>query len=334
MNYSEFAEYVKGKSISNIYLFEGDEDFLRDHCAGVIKKRALTDEFFDVHRIEGKNCIDSLSEAVENMPLFSVNKFIEVSGSGLLSAGKTNQDTALAARLLASLDNNIYIVFLEKEKLKKPENNPLYKLIKEHGIIVDCSIQNDEELKKGIMKKIFREKYKISPENAKLFVELSDRQMNTLNNEIDKIMAYKGDDKIITSKDIKELTTRSINIKIFSLLDALSQRKRDDAMVMLDEMLQLKEPEQKILFLITKNFIDMLKITQLKKKGASNGEIMKKMNEKFEFVIRKHIGFSRKFTEKEMVRIIKCCVRADSNIKEGIFAPRLSLEILIAEISA
>jgi DNA polymerase-3 subunit delta len=294
----------------------------------MIRDKVIENSSFDMHRFEGRNCGEKIADAIDSCPLFNTNKFITVKDSELFTpAGST--DAQMIADKIREMDPTTFIIFLET---KTDKRTALYKAVNKTGKILECGIQSDEELIKWAVR-VFKSKgYRLDPTLARKFIEMSDRKMNSIMNEIEKISAYMGDRKLITEEDIELLTTKSITNNVFKLLDAVSKRDRRSSIMILDEMIRLKEPEQKILFLISTNFIDMFKAVQAKKKYRNNSEIAKATGIMFEWKVRKLLEFSKKFTEKEIRNIIGYCIDADSNIKEGKYYPRLSLEVLISEI--
>ena len=153
--------------------------------------------------------------------------------------------------------------------------------------------KKEADLINWVRKSFKRDGYKISAETAREFVDISDRKMNSIKNEMNKIEAFKGEDNIIKYEDIMMLTTKNITNNIFDLTDAIAKRNKNDAIAILNEMIYLKVPEQKILFLISKNFIDMLIAVQLKKKLKSNQEIAKELGLRFDWLVESYLIFQR-----------------------------------------
>jgi DNA polymerase III subunit delta len=329
MTYSELKEQVVRNDLSNIYLFEGEEEYLQEFGTALIKNKVIADDNFDIHIIEGGGCLERLESMIDSFPLFNKCKFIEVRDSELFTAGNNNRVASLIEKI-TGMDKNTYIIFREAKTEKR---SALYSGIRQYIRTLSCEQQNDTELIKWVVK-IFKSRgFTIAYDIAKEFVEMSDRKMNSVMSEINKVLMFKEDDRAIRRSDIVLMTTKSITDNIFDLTDALAKKNKSGAVRILDEMITLREPEQKILYHITTNFLDMIKVMKLRKKNKSNQEIAELTGIKFDWKVRKLVDFSRKFTEDELKKMIGSCVKADSNIKSGLYDPRLSLEVLMLEIA-
>ena len=327
MNYSDLQKQLIKDDLVNVYLFEGEEEYLRDHCTTTLKDKVINDDSFDIHRIGGKDCADKINDIIDSSPLFNSSKFLIVQDSELFKTG--NGSIAFLLEKIKDIDKNTYIVFQEQ---KTDKRSSLYKSIKRYGRIYDCELQKEADLINWVRKSFKRDGYMLDQKTARKFIDISDRKMNSIKNEMKKIEAFKGDDKIIKDEDVELLTTKNITNNVFDLIDAIAKRNKNEAIDILNEMIYLKVPEQMILFLISNNFIDMLKAVQLKKKSKNNQEIASEIGIRYEWLVRKLLDFSKKFSFLELRTIITYCTKADENIKKGLYPARLSLEVLISEI--
>ena len=85
---------------------------------------------------------------------------------------------------------------------------------------------------------------KINSEAAQYLVAISENDMYTLRNEIYKLAAYVDPKTVVTVDDVKLIaipTIKSVILICWMLLQKDTQR----ALILLNDMLLLKEPEQK-----------------------------------------------------------------------------------------
>ena len=328
MKYSEFRKQIEKGDIPGICLFVGEEEFLRDYATTYLKNKIINDHKFDIHTVQGKNNTDKLADIINTFPIFNKSKLIIVRDSGLF-ARELGKEAEELIENISRPDNGNCIVFHED---KVDIKSALYKKIREDGLILDCGTQNDVELAQWAVNVFKKENFSLDVKLAEKFIDMSERKMKSIMNDIHKIIAYKGSNKLITREDIELMTTRSITDSIFNLLDAISSRNRNNAIYMLDEMIRLKQKEQYILYMISVNFMDMLNAVKLRKKNKSFREIAMETGIRYDWKVRKLLGYSKRFSEKEIQRIICCCAEADMNIKKGLYKGRLSLEVLISEI--
>jgi DNA polymerase III subunit delta len=329
MTYSELKDQVGKNNIGNVYLFEGEEEYLQDYGTALIKNKVIANDDFDIHVLEGSQDMEKFESVMDSFPLFNKNKLILVKHSELFTKTFNSRAEELIKKIL-DIDENTFMIFRE---IKTDKDSLFYKGIKKCLRTLSCEQQNDTELIKWVVKIVKSKGYTIDYDTARIFVEMSDRKMNSIMSEINKVLMYKEDDKTIKKNDVELITTKSITDTIFDLTDAVAKKNKDMAVKVLDEMMSLREAEQKILYLITVNFIDMIKVLKARKMNKSNLEIAEMTGIKHDWKVRKLLEFSRKFPENEIRRIIGCCVKADADIKSGLYVPRLSLEILLLEIT-
>ena len=136
MNYSDLQKQVKIDDIVNVYLFEGEEEYLQEHCAITLKDKIIKDDNFDIHRISGKNCADKINDIIDSSPLFNSSKFLIVRDSDLFKTG--NNSITYLIEKIKDIDKNTFVIFQEQ---KIDKRSSLFKSIKKYGRVFECNIQ-------------------------------------------------------------------------------------------------------------------------------------------------------------------------------------------------
>lgn len=96
---------------------------------------------------------------------------------------------------------------------------------------------------------------KISESDAAFLVGLLEPDMTFMRLEIEKIACYMGEKTEVTRGIISDIVTRSAKTRVFDLIDAMSQRKMSDAIRIMDELTELKEPVPLIMAMIGRQFL-------------------------------------------------------------------------------
>ncbi|MGN1148628.1 MAG: DNA polymerase III subunit delta, partial [Lachnospiraceae bacterium] len=97
------------------------------------------------------------------------------------------------------------------------------------------------------------------------------------------------------------------------------------------DLLALKEPPMRILFLIARQCNTLLQVKQLKNKGFDN----KKIGEKIGlpgFIAGKYVTQASRFKEKELKQAVVRCVEAEEAVKTGRMNDTMSVELLIMSV--
>ncbi len=94
-----------------------------------------------------------------------------------------------------------------------------------------------------------------------------DTFINNIRGELEKLFCYCMGRDVITAQDIEAVCTRQVSSQIFDMIDAVAQKKQKTALDLYYDLLTLKEPPMRILFLITRQFNLLLQVKELKNKG-------------------------------------------------------------------
>ena len=155
--------------------------------------------------------------------------------------------------------------------------------------------------------------------------------MNLLKNEVDKLRAYVVDKKSVSKEDIDLLCVNQVEDKIFDMIDAISEKKQQKAMELYDDLLYLQEAPMKILVLITRNFMQLLKIRFALDTGTPEAQIASTFGIRPYFV-KKYIAQAKSFTKEQLISCVRLCQEADTNIKTGRMRDKLATEMVILEL--
>ena len=89
----------------------------------------------------------------------------------------------------------------------------------------------------------------------------------------------------------------------------------------------------RILYLIARQFNTLLQIKELAVQGFSSQIIAERTGMK-EFVVRKNMGLTRKFSIEELKEALTDCVRSEEAVKTGIMNDQMAVELIIIRYSA
>ena len=78
---------------------------------------------------------------------------------------------------------------------------------------------------------------------------------------------------MITPQDVEDICTTQVTNKIFDMVSAITSRRTKRAMELYEDLLILKEPPMRILFLIARQFNQLLLLKDLSAKNASRAEM-------------------------------------------------------------
>ncbi|WP_265443453.1 DNA polymerase III subunit delta [Acetivibrio straminisolvens] len=327
---------IKNESLGKLYLFYGEEEYLKKFYLGKIEEIILRDDRTGLNKvvIEGKTEASKIVEACETMPFFAERKLVVVKKSELFNSkrsnsSKENKNDELV-EYLQNIPDYICLVFYEEDIDKRLK---IVGAVKKYGLMVEFPFQKPHELVKWAVKVFGSYGKTIDVSTASYLIDICEDGMAEILNEINKVVLYLGERQKVTVEDIKKVCTKSIKSRIFDLIDAIAERKLDLALKLLNDMIILKEPLPKILFMIAKQLKQLLELKLLFSKGMDEKEVCSKMGLN-PYAIKKMIRQSKCFSLEKLKSAVQEALDLDLSIKTGKINDRTAVEILICNLAA
>ncbi len=218
------------------------------------------------------------------------------------------------------------MVFVESEVDKR---NKLYKKVKDNGYAAELKKQDADQLMRWAAGILAKDGKKITRQVMEYFMERTGDDMENIRMELEKLICYTMGREVITKEDVEAVGTVHVTNRIFEMVTAIVAGNTRKAMDLYEDLLTLKEPPMRILFLIAKQFNQLLQVKELAGKGAQKSEIASKVKVP-PFVAGKLMAQARVFTRDQILSYVEFCVDAEEAVKTGRLSDRLAVELLIA----
>lgn len=318
-------EDIKTGQLKQAYLLYGEEAYLRKQYKDRLKAALCADgDTMNFHYYEGKEVnVSQVIDLAETLPFLAERRVIFIENSGLFKHGGEE-----LAEYLKTPCDTAYFVFIETEADKRSK---LFKAVSGLGSCVEFSAQDEETLKKWILSLIKKEGKNITPQGLNYLVAKTGTDMANIRMELEKLFCYCIDKDAIQPEDIDAICVTRISSHIFDMVNAIADRKQKIALDLYYELLALKEPPMRILFLIARQCNMLLQAKELKNKGYDN----KKIGEKIGlpgFIAGKYVAQASKFKTSELRRAVERCVEAEEAVKTGRMNDVMSVEVLIMSV--
>lgn len=248
---------------SNIYLLFGDEKYDLEKKVKQIKKE------FDKLEVGvnlfyiTKDNIDDLRDMVSEVTFFGNNKLIIIKNTNL----KFDID------ILKNIDEDVNIVIIEDSIDKRTSN---YKEINKIAIVQEFKMLDRKSMTTYVYDLLKRYNLNLTFDVADYFVEVCGLNKNNNINEIKKLVIFMDDKNTITKDDIDKICSKTLNAKIFDVLNKIVNKDTKNAIKMLDDILKQKESIIKIYIMLYKQIKQMYMIKYLKQKNEN--DIATKLN--------------------------------------------------------
>lgn len=312
---------IKTGEFKQIYLLYGEEAFLKNSYKNRLKEAIIGDDTMNFARFEGKGLdVDELIRLADTMPFFAERRLILVEDSGFF---KSASDALV--QYLPSMPDTTILLFVETEVDKR---NRLYKKVKDMGYAAELNRQDSAQLARWAGGILTREQKKITKHTMELFLSMAGDDMENIRMELEKLISYTLGQDVITDEDVLAVCTVQVTNRIFEMVSAIVNRQPRKAMDLYEDLLTLKEPPMRILFLIARQFNQLLQVKDLMGKGMDKGTIASKLKMQ-PFVVGKTMPQARQFGREQILSYVEFCVETEEAVKSGRLQDRLAVELLI-----
>lgn len=312
---------IKNRTFKRVYLLYGEEAFLVKSYKNRLREAVLGEDTMNSHHFEGKglNLFEIISLA-DTMPFFAEKRLILIEDSGLFKSGGEE-----LAEYLPSLPETTCMIFAETEVDKRSR---LFKGVKKYGYAAEMVRQNTAQLARWAGSILAKEGKSISNATMELLLSKTGDDMENIRSELEKLISYTLGRDVITSQDVEMICTTQVTNKIFDMVSAITSRRTKRAMELYEDLLILREPPMRILFLIARQFNQLLLVKEMAEKGIGKGEIASQLKIP-PFAVGKILPQARAMGKEQLVSCVQLCVDAEESVKQGRLGDRLAVELVI-----
>lgn len=342
--------------IKNLYLICGDEEYLKEQqktklltalkCVGSMNYNAFSDDNID---------IDEIASLMRTMPFMEPRRTISIDDSGWFARGtganvsssddgaEDDSNYAFAnddkLEIFSEVPDTTIVIFTEK---KVDRSNALYKLFKAKGEIVRFDTADNKsgkeksagrgEVKDWAKRELKAAGRRIDTRTLNELTELTGYDMQNLSTELEKLICYtldKPKDYIITADDVNAICSKTIQDKVFDMIEYKLKGDVTHALAVLEELFAIKTAALMILRIITKQYESALAYRECVDAGLSEAEIMSRLTLK-DWQLRRKREQVGKISRRELISRLNACADTEYRIKSGDVSDRLGIELLIA----
>ena len=318
-------EDIKTGVFKQIYLLYGEEAYLKKQYKLKLTKAMISeDDTVNYTYYEGKGInAAEVIDLAETLPFLAERRVMFFKDTGLFKAGGEK-----LAEYLANPNDTTFFVFTESEVDKRSK---LYKAVQSKGYVAEFTVQDENTLKRWIAGILGKEGKKISENTAQLLLSKTGTDMENIQMELEKLICYCLDRDVVTAEDVEAVCTTRITNHIFDMVNAIAEKQPQKALQLYYDLLALKEPPMRVLFLIARQCNLLLQTKELKNRGHDNKTIASKIGVP-PFAAGKYVAQASHFKTSVLKNAVKQCVETEEAVKSGRMNDMMSVEILILSV--
>ncbi len=317
---------IKSGTFESVYLLYGEETYLVRSYKNQLKEAIIGEDTMNNSYFEGKNVsFEEVADLAVTMPFFAEHRLIMLENTGLFKTAAEGW-----TELVKNLPESCHLIFVETEIDKRGK---LYKAVREHGYCAEMQRQTEKELKRWVVSGLGRQKLGITADALDLFLEKTGEDMENIRMEMEKLVSYCIGKEGVTAADVEEICTERLTNRIFEMIQAVSEGNQVKALELYYDLLALKEPGMRILFLIAKQMNQLLSVKELAASKVSKDAIAVKLKLR-PFVVNKLLMQARQFETDKLKACVEQCVSLEEAIKSGNMNERVAVEMVLVSIAS
>lgn len=258
----QLKEHIKSKTLSSVYLFCGEEAYLKSKYLKLLTDAALdgSDSNFGyaVYETENYNT-DILYDFISMLP-FGVDKKCAVI-SDVDFGDKFSGETDKLIQALSDVPDFCTVVLYYnalEPQLTKKSYKAIYDFVKEYGDVVTFDKKKQADLVPFLVKLAANNNCRMNTHVARYLIENCSDDIKTLVNETEKLCLFcKGEE--ITTSDIDSICIKTLESNVFSMTDAIIVGNTDKALAVLNDLFASKTASEQILGAMSASMVNMYK---------------------------------------------------------------------------
>lgn len=309
MKFTELKKNLMTAPPKSCYILTGDDSFVVKSAVNMFS--VFSGEFRDLNfTFFGKDA--SISEVIAALltpPMFSEYRVVCV-----------NDYTGDLKQIKEYLKNPSSTSVLLFTGALTPNFNGIIPLCE----IVDCNRLEKSYLEGWVVRKAASQKISVSQKAASLLVEYCNRDMNSVYNELVKLMDYA--EGAIDESDVKELVSPQIEYKVFELSEAIAEKNADKAVELVNLMLAENNSSVSLMGMLFNHFRRLLFVSLNPKSDTLSSDLKVK-----EYAVKVALRQAAKFSPRRLKAVFDRLNSLDAGVKAGKISDKNALMEFVCE---
>ena len=261
------------------------------------------------------NSVSDIVNEASTIGMFSLNKFIVINIDSYFKDKKDIPNINLLEEYFDSYNPNSYLIFICNSDTIDSRKK-IVNLIKKNGIVKKIEA-NDSYITDYINSYLKDNGYSINNSDVIYFINRVGSNINNITNELDKLMLYKINDKIITRSDIDLLTVENIDDSIYELVNAILKNDSKKAIKLYYNFINNGMDVNQMIAIVGSQIRLLYQVKRLYNKGKSNEEIAKILEFKSVYRVKYLLSDSYYYSEEDLLKYLSKLSTIDEAIKSS-----------------
>jgi DNA polymerase-3 subunit delta len=320
-----FLPSIKKKEFAPVYFFYGEEDFLIDEIVDAIiaegvdaGTRGFNLDIVHGSEIDGKDVVSIAS----SFPMMSDRRVVIVKDFDRV----TNKELLEPYFDHPSITTCLVLVATKPDTRKKP-----YPLLKKKSVGGEFTRLYENEIPAWIQRRVKLFKRSITPEAAELLQAYVGNSLRDVANQIEKLLIAIGSRPTIGLQDVEAVVGVSKEFTVFELSKMVGEKNIARSMEIVERMMDSGESPQLIIVMLTRHFIILSKLHELRTSIKSDFELASAVRIS-PFFVKEYLSHLRNYSPFAIDNAFLALTRADHELKSSATDPKLVMDVLLCEM--
>lgn len=339
MELNDFKAKIKNGSLGGIYVFAGEEDYLKRYYLGELRRACLADESFAVfnHAVFDGKDIDfaAIGEAIKSPPMMSEYKLIEWHHADFTAMSDKEFGLFFDLSALASEYPYAVVAFITTpegtpavSKKKKASNQ---QRVQDETCFLLFNKSTDNQLFSWLKKHFEANGVSVTLETLKALLFHSGRSMDVLEKEVKKIsyMVLARGENMATPAHVEEVASSTPECETFAFSNAIGEKNKALAFEAIEEMKFRRVDPGVILAMMSRSFSELSSISLLISEGGGQKDMEEKMGIN-KYRAQHLLASVKRYGKEQIAEIMAELARMDAASKFGGISGYTAIEIFVA----
>ena len=324
MKPAEFDRILAERKIAPLVLLYGEETFLLDRTFERVLDAIVQtpDRDFNFQVFRGKEArAVAVLDSVRTLPVFAPRRLVLIRDADLLAAAELD---LLLPYLAHPLPETILVLIAAKIDARRK----FWQEFRKHGQLVEFRPFYPNQIPVFVKEQARAAGRSFTEDALALFCRRVGSNLQEVHGELVKLFSYQGEKLLADVADVAAVVSDTRVDSIFDLTNAIGQKRTDDALRLLDRLIQDGVAPLLILNMLTRHFRQLWMARELLDQGVANQEIARRIGAN-PYFLDAIVAQARRFTTSRFRQAFELFLQADLALKSSGAHPKASLENLL-----
>lgn len=319
-------DHIKGQNFVPCYLIYGKENYLKQlYRDKLIQALCSGRDSMNFTRYEGDMPdVPELRELINTPPFLEEHRVILIENTGAFRSSYDLADD------LKTMPDSTYLIFVESEVDKRSK---LFQAVKEIGYATEMNGLSEDDCKLFVASQLKKDNLMISEQNVSYFLDLCGSNLVMIQSELAKLSAYCSGKSTVEKEDIDQICTVVTEGRIFWMLDAMMEHKKNRALKLYGDLLALHEKPMQILYHLNRSFLQLAQVSALLENGNTPADVAKQLS-LAPFIVTKYQRLKKGFTPRELKNAVNFGTELEHKVKIGDMDESMAVEMFLIKYSS